>query len=94
MVFVGELPRNPTGKVLKRELPRRARSGRGRREPGDRALAWSLATSDDFDLAGLRLSAGEGRRLELEVPVEPLEPAASATSRAAAGAGAGSTSHV
>jgi uncharacterized protein len=26
----------------------------------------------DFDLAGLRLSAGEGRRLELEVPVEPL----------------------
>src|ERR1700689_2792334 len=28
----------------------------------------------DFDLAGLRLSAGEGRRLELEVPIEPLEP--------------------
>jgi uncharacterized protein len=27
----------------------------------------------DFDLAGLRLSAGEGRRLELEVPIEPLE---------------------
>jgi uncharacterized protein len=26
----------------------------------------------DFDLAGLRLSAGEGRRLELEVPIEPL----------------------
>jgi len=27
----------------------------------------------DFDLAGLRLSAGEGRRLALEVPIEPLE---------------------
>ena len=26
----------------------------------------------DFDLAGLRLSAGEGRRLELAVPIEPL----------------------
>ncbi|HYM46155.1 MAG TPA: DUF177 domain-containing protein [Solirubrobacteraceae bacterium] len=25
-----------------------------------------------FDLAGLRLSAGEGRRLELEAPIEPL----------------------
>jgi uncharacterized protein len=30
------------------------------------------AETHDFDLAGLRLSAGEGRRLELEVPVEPL----------------------
>jgi uncharacterized protein len=27
----------------------------------------------DFDLAGLRLSAGEGRSLTLDVPVEPLE---------------------
>jgi uncharacterized protein len=26
----------------------------------------------DFDLAGLRLSVGEGRRLALEVPIEPL----------------------
>jgi uncharacterized protein len=26
----------------------------------------------DFDLAGLRLIAGEGRRLALEVPIEPL----------------------
>jgi uncharacterized protein len=26
----------------------------------------------DFDLGGLRLSAGEGRRLELEAPIEPL----------------------
>jgi uncharacterized protein len=26
----------------------------------------------DFDLAGLRLSPGEGRRLELAVPIEPL----------------------
>jgi uncharacterized protein len=26
----------------------------------------------DFDLAGLRLSAGEGRRLQLEVPIEAL----------------------
>jgi len=30
------------------------------------------AVTHDFDLAGLRLSAGEGRRLELEVPIEPL----------------------
>jgi uncharacterized protein len=26
----------------------------------------------DFDLGGLRLSAGEGRRVELEAPIEPL----------------------
>jgi len=26
----------------------------------------------DFDLAGLRLAAGEGRRLAFEVPIEPL----------------------
>jgi uncharacterized protein len=26
----------------------------------------------DFDLAGLRISPGEGRRLELAVPIEPL----------------------
>jgi uncharacterized protein len=30
------------------------------------------ALTDDFDLARLRLSPGEGRRLELEVAVEPL----------------------
>jgi uncharacterized protein len=30
-------------------------------------------TTHDFDLAGLRLSAGEGRRLALEVPIEPLQ---------------------
>jgi uncharacterized protein len=28
--------------------------------------------TDDFDLAGLRLSTGEGRRLELEVRIEPF----------------------
>jgi uncharacterized protein len=28
--------------------------------------------AQDFDLAGLRLTAGEGRRLALEVPIEPL----------------------
>jgi uncharacterized protein len=28
--------------------------------------------ADDFDLATLRLTAGEGRRLELEVAIEPL----------------------
>lgn len=31
------------------------------------------AETDEFDLAGLRLSAGEGRRLELDVRIEPLE---------------------
>jgi uncharacterized protein len=30
------------------------------------------AETHDFDLAGLKLSAGEGRRLELEVPIAPL----------------------
>jgi uncharacterized protein len=30
-------------------------------------------TAHDFDLGGLRLSVGEGRRLTLEVPIEPLE---------------------
>jgi len=30
------------------------------------------ALTHDFDLAGLRLSAGEGRRLELDVGIEPL----------------------
>jgi uncharacterized protein len=28
--------------------------------------------TDEFDLAGLRLSAGEGRRIELDVRIEPL----------------------
>jgi uncharacterized protein len=30
------------------------------------------ALTDEFDLAALRLSAGEGRRLELELALEPL----------------------
>src|ERR1700730_14476589 len=30
------------------------------------------AETHDFDLAGLRLSAGEGRRLQLDVPIEPI----------------------
>jgi uncharacterized protein len=30
------------------------------------------AVTHDFDLAGLRLSAGEGRRLRLDVEIEPL----------------------
>jgi uncharacterized protein len=30
------------------------------------------ALTDDFDLAGLRLAPGEGRRLELEARIEPL----------------------
>ncbi|HTZ86945.1 MAG TPA: DUF177 domain-containing protein [Solirubrobacteraceae bacterium] len=31
------------------------------------------AQTHDFDLAALRLSSGEGRRLELDVPIEALE---------------------
>jgi uncharacterized protein len=31
------------------------------------------AQTHDFDLGALRLSSGEGRRLELEVPIEQLE---------------------
>jgi uncharacterized protein len=30
------------------------------------------AATHDFDLAGLRLSPGEGRRMELQTPIEPL----------------------
>jgi uncharacterized protein len=30
------------------------------------------AKTHEFDLAGLRLSSGEGRRLELAVPIEPV----------------------
>ena len=32
----------------------------------------TAATADEFDLGGLRLSVGEGRRLELGVRIEPL----------------------
>jgi uncharacterized protein len=32
-----------------------------------------VAVTHELDLAGMRLSAGEGRRLALEVPIEPLE---------------------
>jgi uncharacterized protein len=31
------------------------------------------ARADEFDLGGLRLSVGEGRRIELSVPIDPLE---------------------
>jgi uncharacterized protein len=33
----------------------------------------TAARADEFDLGGLRLSVGEGRRIELSVPIEPLE---------------------
>ena len=33
----------------------------------------SAARADEFDLGGLRLGVGEGRRIELSVPLEPLE---------------------
>jgi uncharacterized protein len=38
------------------------------------SLAWAKMApkTHDFDLAGLRLSAGEGRRLALEAPIEPF----------------------
>jgi uncharacterized protein len=32
----------------------------------------AVARASELDLAGLRLAAGEGRRLEFEVPLEPL----------------------
>jgi len=39
------------------------------------ALAWiaMAVATHDFDLAGLRLSPGEGRRLSLSVAIEPLQ---------------------
>ncbi len=67
-MFLERLPRNATGKVLKRELELR-RKGFERSLASLRGMA---AETHDFDLAGLRLSAGEGRRLELDVPIEPL----------------------
>lgn len=35
-------------------------------------MVMAAAATHHFDLAGMRLSAGEGRRLKLEVPIEPL----------------------
>ena len=94
VVFIDELPRNATGKVLKRELATQAgarrRHGAGRRASGAASLERmepAVEPRDDFDLAGLRLSPGEGRRLALEVAIEPLGSARSATRRARAGAG-------
>ena len=33
----------------------------------------TAARADEFDLGGLRLNVGEGRRIELSVPIDPLE---------------------
>jgi uncharacterized protein len=44
--------------------------GRGRHSGGERGRAGGSAVT--VDLAGLRLSAGEGRKLALGVPIEPL----------------------
>ena len=66
VVFLDELPRNATGKVLKRELAKL---------PPARPLAFDqrmAARTDSFDLGRLRLTSGEGRRLELEVALDPL----------------------
>ncbi len=38
----------------------------------DASLGKVTATADELDLGGLRLSVGEGRRLELNVRIEPL----------------------
>ena len=50
------------------------------------------AATHDFDLAGLRLSPGEGRRLELQVPIEPLVLGSERYARSAEGARAGARS--
>jgi uncharacterized protein len=47
------------------------------------------ARTHDFDLGALRLSSGEGRRLELDVPIAPLLLAGEPYSAAAPGDGAG-----
>ncbi len=55
--------------------PARCSSGswRSARHTSAGASLESMAPrTDDLDLAGLRLSAGEGRRLELEVSADPL----------------------
>ena len=61
--FIDELPRNATGKVLKREL----RGGEGR----DLApkLEGMPQRTDIFELGRLGLTSGEGRRIELHVAV-------------------------
>ncbi len=53
-------------------LSARAVDAEGGRAAGLASLSRMAAETDEFDLAGLRLSAGEGRRLSLEVPIEPL----------------------
>jgi uncharacterized protein len=40
--------------------------------PGDNLEAMSPIRTDTFDLGGLRLTAGEGRRLDLHVAIEPF----------------------
>jgi uncharacterized protein len=40
--------------------------------PGDASLGRVSAPADEFDLSGLRLSVGEGRRIALSVRVDPL----------------------
>ena len=80
VVFLDELPRNATGKVLKRELQTDVRSQSD--ADGRRSLRWEAWPRGPtcFDLGRLRLTPGEGRRLELEVPLGDVRAsAASAT---------------
>jgi uncharacterized protein len=55
----------PPGASRSAKVPERSRPGT--------ILAPMGRRSDTFDLRGLRLTAGEGRRLELEVALEPFE---------------------
>jgi uncharacterized protein len=52
---------------------RRERCSSASCKGADASLEGVTATADEFDLGGLRLSVGEGRRLELGVLIEPLE---------------------
>ncbi len=97
VVFLAELPRTETGKVLKRALDpsgppasprtlgsparggvlaRMARSHPSLPLPGERPSAGSTmpgSRTDSFDLGRLRLTSGEGRRLELDVALDALQ---------------------
>jgi uncharacterized protein len=53
-------------------------------------LELMAAVAHDFDLAGLRLSPGEGRRLKLAVPIDPLVLGAERYTAAAADRGSAS----
>ena len=80
----GPLQGAPRGGLPRAAAAQRHRQGAqagpsGRRLSGASLGRMAAAATLQLDLSSLRLSAGEGRRLSLEVPIEPLALAARAT---------------